>query len=236
MCFDTTASNTGVKSGACVLLKELTNRNLLHFACRHHVHEVVIGEVFNVLLGPSSGPNIALFERFQHSWSKIDHKNYNGLDDDKFNSQFLQQRRSEVVAFLHTYMSSENSYLPREDYKEVIELCLLVLGCPLPSDKPYHFRLPGAYHIARWMGKVIYCMKIYLFRREFELTASETKNLQEFCLFAAHIYVQAWISCPVAADAPLNELLLFRRIKTLFVYSEYYYYNILTLTLWFQTL
>src|ERR1044072_9120316 len=67
--------------------------------------------------------------------------------------------------------------------------------------------------MARWMGKVIYCMKIYLFRREFKLTASETKNLQKFCLFAAHIYVQAWISCPVAADAPLNDLLLFRRLK-----------------------
>ncbi|ESN95740.1 hypothetical protein HELRODRAFT_184448, partial [Helobdella robusta] len=58
MCFDTTAANTGTSSGACVLLEKLLHRNLLHFACRHHVHELIIGEVFTVLFGPSRGPNI----------------------------------------------------------------------------------------------------------------------------------------------------------------------------------
>ena len=39
----------------------------------------------------------------------------------------------------------------------------------------------------------------------------------EFCLVAAHIYVQAWISCWVVTDAPLNDLLLFRQIQ---LYSD----------------
>ena len=96
----------------------------------------------------------------------------------------------------------------------MIELCLLVLGFPLADDdKRYHFRLPGAYHMARWMGKVIYCMKIYLFRNEFKMTASEEKNLAEFCIFVAHVYIPAWIACPVASDAPANDLMLFRKIK-----------------------
>jgi len=67
--------------------------------------------------------------------------------------------------------------------------------------------------MARWMAKVIYCMKIYLFRNEFNLTASEKKNLSEFCIFAAHVYVPAWIACPMASDAPVNDLILFRKIK-----------------------
>ncbi|XP_055309591.1 uncharacterized protein LOC129573248 [Sitodiplosis mosellana] len=34
--FDTTSSNTGHKSGACVLLEELLGRKLIYLACRHH--------------------------------------------------------------------------------------------------------------------------------------------------------------------------------------------------------
>ena len=53
--------------------------------------------------------------------------------------------------------------MPREDYKEIMELCLLILGEPVYSnDESYHFWIPGAYHLARWMWKVIYCFKIYL--------------------------------------------------------------------------
>ena len=111
-------------------------------------------------------------------------------------------------------MSIKTFYLPREDYREMTELCLLVLGFPLPSssvNKHYHFNLPGAYHMAHWMSKVIYCMKIYIYGNEFKLTDSERKNLSEFCIFAAHIYVTAWIACPVASDAAVNKLMLFKR-------------------------
>lgn len=179
MCFDTTASNTGSKSGACVLLEQFMGRNLLHFACRHHMHEVIIGEIFTVLLGPSRGPNIALFERFQKSWPTIDQVNFAPLDDARLTDPQLQQLRAEVGPFLQSFLSDKTSYLPREDYKEIIELCLLILGLTLPNqtaEKQYHFRLPGAYHMARWMAKVIYCMKIFLFRNEFKLTATEQKK------------------------------------------------------------
>ena len=93
----------------------------------------------------------------------------------------------------------------------MIELCLLELGFTLPShpaEKPYHFRQPGAYHMARWMVKVIFSLKIFLFRKEFKLTSTEMKNLSEFCIFAAHIYVPARIACPVASDTPVNDLML----------------------------
>jgi len=39
------------------------------------MHEIIIGEIYSVLLGPSRGPNIALFERFQQCWPTINQAN-----------------------------------------------------------------------------------------------------------------------------------------------------------------
>jgi hypothetical protein len=44
--FDTTSSNTGINVGACTLVEKLIGRDLLHFACRHHIMEVVAEKVF----------------------------------------------------------------------------------------------------------------------------------------------------------------------------------------------
>jgi hypothetical protein len=211
MSFDTTATNTGAKNGACILLQNQLHKNLLNLACRHHVHEVIIGGVFTCLFGPSRSPNIALFERFQQYWPNVDIQNFQPLDDPRLEEPSMQQLRIEVVSFLQSFLTTEGAYIPREDYREMIQLCLLVLGVPLGHE--YHFRLPGAYHMARWMAKVIYCFKIFLFRKEFKLTTKEMKSLGEFCLFASHIYVKAWISCPVTCDAPVNDLQLFKQLK-----------------------
>ncbi|ESO02774.1 hypothetical protein HELRODRAFT_174188 [Helobdella robusta] len=149
MCFDTTAANTGTSSGACVLLEKLLHRNLLHFACRHHVHELIIGEVFTVLFGPSRGPNIGMLERFRAYWPNINQSNHKPLDDDRMNHSLLQMMRSDIVPSLTCFLSADSSYIPREDYKELVELCLLVLSYPMQTDGKYHFRVPGAYHMAR---------------------------------------------------------------------------------------
>ena len=64
MCFDTTASNTGLNEGACIHIMKHFKRNLLQFAFRHHVFELVVGAAITVCFGPSSGPEIQLFQRF----------------------------------------------------------------------------------------------------------------------------------------------------------------------------
>jgi len=40
MCFNTTSSNTGRLSGACIILEKLMGRPLLHCGCRHHILEL----------------------------------------------------------------------------------------------------------------------------------------------------------------------------------------------------
>jgi 3-oxoacyl-(acyl-carrier-protein) synthase len=55
--FDTTSSNTGVKAGACVLLEQKMEKQLVAVACRHHIHELIAAKAFKTLIEPStSGP------------------------------------------------------------------------------------------------------------------------------------------------------------------------------------
>jgi hypothetical protein len=65
MSFDTTSSNTGAVLGACSILQQTLGRPLFHFACRHHVLELLAEAAFSTCFGPSTGPDIAIFKRFQ---------------------------------------------------------------------------------------------------------------------------------------------------------------------------
>jgi len=69
MSFDTTASNTGNKTGACVLLEQKINKPLLALACRHHIHELITAKVFETVIENSSGPQVQLFQRFVTAWN-----------------------------------------------------------------------------------------------------------------------------------------------------------------------
>lgn len=71
MCTDTTAANTGCTNGACTLLEQLMGRNLVYFACRHHMFELVIGAVFIKLFGETTGPNTEMFENFKRDWCEV---------------------------------------------------------------------------------------------------------------------------------------------------------------------
>ena len=66
MVFDTTSSNTGTQTAACVTLQNTISKPLLWFACRHHVGEVVLGHVWDVLkIEVSKSPKIQIFQRFR---------------------------------------------------------------------------------------------------------------------------------------------------------------------------
>ena len=46
MCADTTASNSGWKNRACAFLHQMLEKDLLFYACRLHVYELVFGATF----------------------------------------------------------------------------------------------------------------------------------------------------------------------------------------------
>ena len=76
MCFNTTASNTGHRNGACVLLEQKLNKDMRYLACHHHIFEIVLASVFKESIGMSSGLDIAIFKRFQQSWKLINQSNF----------------------------------------------------------------------------------------------------------------------------------------------------------------
>jgi len=178
MSFDTTASNSGAAKGAAVLIEQKMAKDLLHLACRHHIFEVMLGDVLNLLAWPSSGPDIPIFKRFKDEWQSINHESdsiISGIVDEEtavfFSSN--QELLTEVVQFANKCLLEENQ--PRDDYRELLELALIYMGHGPPRG--VHLTKPGAMHRARWMAKAIYSLKIFCFRSQFHLTSRETNIL-----------------------------------------------------------
>lgn len=202
--FDTTSVNTGHLNGVCVLLEKKIGREVLWLACRHHIMELILAKVFKLCFGPSNSPEIPIFKRFKSVWDKIDQNLYQGLDlkneTHNFNSTNFKNILSKKLCI-------------RDDYQELVELTLIVLNQP-PAT--IHWRAPGPIHHARWMAKLIYAIKIFLFRSQrkvFNLTKKEESQLQRFVLFGALIYTKIWIESPLAAEAPMNDLNLWLNLK-----------------------
>lgn len=159
------------------------------------------------MFGQSTGPNVSLFEQFQKEWHTLNKNTYN-----PFNSKDIQKKlktlAAETIVFLKLILNS-NDFGPRNDYKEMGELALIVLN---EKPKNFTFKSPGAYHHARWMAKVIYCFKLYLFRQQLKLSSELIEKLKSFCLFASTIYCKAWLTCTKTADAAYNDLNLYKNI------------------------
>ena len=204
-CFDTTASNTGRRNGACILLEQRLGHTVLNLACRHHINEILLAAVFSTCSGDSSGPDIQLFRRFQKKWSSLDQSNYRTGKDLKV----MQPDRERILKFSESKLAQGNH---RDDYKEFLELAIVCLGGNLPG---FNFKKPGAFHHARWMGKVLYCLKIWMFRDQLKhLTKREESCVRDVSIFSILIYVEAWFSAPDAAAAPRTDLEMLRKLQS----------------------
>jgi hypothetical protein len=209
--FDTTASNTGIRGGACVLIEQKIGRDLLHFGCRHHVMEIVLAASFQASMGVSSGPDVLLFKRFQAGWEFIDRGTYeSGMTDDVVRPR-ISAESERIIEFATSQLAAHQ---PRDDYRELLELAILFLGAVPPRG--VLFRAPGPMHHARWMSKAIYSLKVWVFRRQFKMTAKEEKGLREMCCFVVLVYLESWFTAPSAVQAPRRDLNL---MKALLNYS-----------------
>ena len=215
MSFDTTSANTGKHKGACALLEEKLRKKLFYFACCHHVMELIIGKVFHISMGiPSSSPEVPLFKRFQEYWGCIDKEKFEaGLKEDNIKI-LLQDIKDEILEFATRQESPSKTSVsapgPRDDYLEFIELVIIFLG-GIPV-RGIRFRLPGAIHHARWMSKVIYSLKIFIFRSQFKLTKMENTGLRDICVFIIRIYFKAWITASVTETSPYNDFQLMNKL------------------------
>ncbi|KAG0719488.1 hypothetical protein GWK47_050380 [Chionoecetes opilio] len=113
-----------------------------------------------------------------------------------------------MVTFLQTVIHDGSN--PREDYDELLRLCLLFLG---GSEGQIRFRAPGAYHQARWMAKAIYAVKMMLFADQLELPARIQRGLRQVALFVSLLYIKHWHEALIPEYAPKNDLELLQALN-----------------------
>lgn len=205
MCFDTTSSNTGKNKGSCILLERKLGKNLFWLACRHHIFELLIGAAFQAVLPlATSGPDNRLFVRFQSYWSEINQSTYITANPTII-LRITDEKRNDIVNFCQEMLQIKQV---RDDYRELLELSIIFLG--KEPIRGIRFMTPGATSHARWMSKVIYCLKIFMFSEQFNLNQKEKRGLEEICVFIVTIYIKNWFTAAFATCAPNNDLQLMK--------------------------
>ena len=188
MGFDTTSSNTGVHKGACTLLQQMLNRNLLWMACRYHILELVIGSTFKTLFGDTKSPECTLFKDLKKSWDSLDLNSFTLPDI----PSSYQKDEEELLEYIDSLLSPDNvRNLPRGDYKELLELSKVILGGTIERKKGYVYKIqrPGADHHARWMAKSIYILKMTLLRHQLDLHWQTKRKVEKMSLFVVFVYL-----------------------------------------------
>ena len=188
-------------------MAEIQNRALLWLPCRHHIPELFIGAVWEELFGKDMAPHYLDFEKFKKVFPNLDKEKFDILKP----KQWMSQQIKIIIEFCQFILSSEKQ--PRDDYKECLELVLVILGAP-PKD--FSFKACGAYHKARWMAPLIYGCKMYLFRNYLPKNIAKTKTylakLEQFIVFVCLFYAQYWFSAPSARDAPFMDLQFYKQM------------------------
>ncbi|GBO20908.1 hypothetical protein AVEN_150644-1 [Araneus ventricosus] len=130
LCCDTTASNTGSFNGACALLEQTFYREMLFFACRRHVYELVLKAVFDVNIKQvTTSPDIPLFIKPKDNWKNIDPTKIQCYRE----TVELLRTVTKLENLLDFYGAELKNFMVRDDYRELIELSIIFLGGDAPS-------------------------------------------------------------------------------------------------------
>lgn len=159
--------------------------------------------IWEIVFGKTTGPKTtAEFTPLTENWENIKRNNFefDPADETIFQkSEELSQIFDEAKRVLQIHA---NNPLVRHDYAEVNDLALKFLGI----ETKYNFRVPGATNNARWMFKIIYAFKTYLFRRFLDLEQDFVEKLERFCSFMSIVFIKFWNRCTIAVDAAYNDL------------------------------
>jgi hypothetical protein len=132
----------------------------------------------------------------------------------------IEERQQEIADFFRESLSQP---FTRGDYKELVELCLLLIT---KGSEPVNFKMiyPSALNKARWMTKLLYVLNIVILSGQIKevscfpkaeiVNNSQISKLELFAGFTVSVYVQRWIVCPVPASAPVNDLILMENLDT----------------------
>ena len=95
-------------------------------------------------------------------------------------------------------------------------MCVPLFSQPTASarNKTFKLKKPGAYHHARFMGKSIYLLKIYILSLLFaRLTPRQTEDINRVVLFILSIYGMYFLKSSISLIAPRVDLQLLRQLN-----------------------
>ena len=104
------------------------------------MYELMLKCAFEVCVSTSSGPDVALFKRFQQSWSQIDLHRYEPGIQDGYVSSTIGGDHDHILQFCLDQLQLHH---PREDYKELLEFAVIFLGDQPPDEYRFVFRVPS---------------------------------------------------------------------------------------------
>ena len=233
-CFDTTAVNTGIVNGIIVRLQQYLNKTVLLVAYRHHIFELSSGNACRVVFGPTTSNKETVFNILKTNWDKIKLDDYNLFNWDSL-PRFLKSKREEVLQFCYNWINSakQSSIHLRKDYRELIMLTVIYLGGSLDAGfsrifnfqapgashharwinfQAFNFQAPGASHHARWMSRMIYALKISLFKSQLlrlKLMSETILNeISSLAVFLTLFHIQPWFTALNSVDSATNDLKL----------------------------
>ncbi|XP_049308429.1 uncharacterized protein LOC125777466 [Bactrocera dorsalis] len=207
VCFDTTATNTGKRNGAGMLLEQKLKRSLLCLPCRHHIAEIILRAVFEIYFGKSCGPEVAIFERFSREWNTFNLKDLSiGIMDEEVRRALNTEECEANKEFWIKNIAKDHI---RHDYKELLQLMFIFLGGSTPN---FSFRALGATSHARFMSKAIYALKMFALQKQFKMSSSHLNGFRNVCIFLVRLYIPYWFRTTNAVEAPNLDLQLIKNI------------------------
>lgn len=215
MSFDTENVNSGKDNRASLLLEEKINRPLLHLACRHHILEIILGAVFKNSIEENrttDGPKIPFFEKFCGNYynTQFNKQLFRGCENDEYFGLLNDGEKTDLLEFCEKTLMEK---LPRNDYRELLKLTVILLSPP--NAIVYRIQAPGAYNRARFMCRIIYSLKIYLYRDQLHLLPEEITAVKQVVLFVLKVYLKSWFQATNAIKSSNNDLIMLKTINSL---------------------
>ena len=119
--------------------------------------ELLAKNPFHAVVGYDPSPDVAMFKKFKEIFPQLD-------TSGTFLTFDLEAEQAEDLIKLYTDIltreGEDGEMFVREDYRELAEISLVMVGGQLPGDEIYRWPQPGACHKARFLMFALHTFRL----------------------------------------------------------------------------
>ena len=195
-------------------MEESLDRPVLWLACRHHVADIMAKECWYELFEDDLGPENGFFNVFNTAWPSLNTSADTPPKKLVCNSRNFNELKQEALYYYEKILTvkNNNNVLPRDDYRQLAETSLVILGGSLPAGRQLYWHKPGATHKARFMAFGIYANMMFSFSDQMEYDKEMMGALQRFIQFFTLIYIPFFLKSSVGVDSSYNDLDMYAKL------------------------